>query len=67
MYDPASLTLAVDERWVRCEPMALQVEIAPRLAITHRVEGASPNARASVAIDASGFASHLMATVLGEQ
>lgn len=65
MYDPASLTLAIDERWVRCEPMALRVETGPRLATTHVVPGAPPNARASVAIDASGFASHMMATILG--
>lgn len=67
MYDPASLTLAIDERWVRCEPMALRVETSPHLATTHVVPGAAPNARASVSIDAPGFASHMMATILGQK
>ena len=66
MYDPASLTLAIDERWVQCEPMALRIETGPRLATTHVVQGAPSNARASVAIDAEGFTSHLMTTILGQ-
>ena len=66
MYDPASLTLAIDERWVQCEPMALRIETGPRLATTHVVQGAPSNAWASVTIDAEGFTSHLMTTILGQ-
>jgi purine nucleosidase len=67
MYDPASLTLANDETWVRCEPMALRIETGPRLAVTRREANGPPNARASVAIDADGFASHLMTTILRQR
>ena len=67
MYDPASLTLAIDERWVQCEPMALRIETGPRLAITHREGSGPPTARASIAIDALGFAGHMMATILGQR
>ena len=67
MYDPASLTLAIDETWVQCEPMALRIETGTRLAITRRQASGSPNARASVAIDAPGFAAHMMAAILGQR
>ena len=68
MYDPASLTLAIDERWVRCEDMAIAVDadVAARRAVLRHVAGAVPNARVSVEIDAAGFAAHLMSIVLGE-
>lgn len=66
MYDPVTMTLAIDDRYVRTIPLAVRVDVTPadRKAIFRVEADAVPNARVSAGIDADAFAHHLLDTVM---
>ena len=71
MYDPVAMTLAINEDYLRTEPLAIALDVdVPGRKVVTTVDAGAPSAvtmAVSTGIDVAAFHAHLMDTITGHQ